>query len=180
MVWACLFWPFLLSMSVPELFSLHCQSKLLSAPSLDFCKPLLKSVPFRTWPMSVYLHSQHKLCIILPVPGLVLQHPASQKQIVLFSVCHFILGWLCGWIHWLLWSCPFSLSHHSKCFSCVSNIWATLLSSFFSCPLAAFPSCPTTVPTAWVVLPCQLPMPRQTPWAPWPLSSVQWSSSWQL
>ncbi len=54
--------------------------------------------------------------MILHPPSLVSQHPAPKSLMVLFSACSLILGRLCGWIHWLLWSCLFSPSHHPKCF----------------------------------------------------------------
>lgn len=44
------------------------------------------------------------------------QTSCIQPLMVLFSACPLILDRRSGWIHWLLWSCLLSPSHHPKCF----------------------------------------------------------------
>lgn len=58
----------------------HCRSRLMSLPLLDLCKPLLKSVPLRTWPVSINLHFSAWALYVAPPVSLVFQHPALPTQ----------------------------------------------------------------------------------------------------
>lgn len=125
--------------------------------------------------------SQFILVIILSLVLLpsCLQGRGPHTLMLMLSVKSFTLGRLWSFIQWPFWSCQFSPSHHSKCF-CVPLQDLAHTAEHFLLSLAAFLSCPITASTAWVVLPCQLPVPSQSLWAVQPVSPVQWSSSWQL
>lgn len=86
-----------------------------------------------------------------------LQHIRPHSLTLLFSVR--LVG--CGFIHGLLQPCLFVPCHYPKGFY-LSLLHLVHNARFFLLFLAAFPCCPSTASTVYVVLPSQLPAPSQT------------------